>query len=101
MIKTAIGNNEREKYIALEQLHGVIANKKRGGWTKIHEDLMKRHLELSIDLKDIRFIKDGLHQYRNLCQNVSDILLILECLFLLLLFIDGAYFIRVCYCLFN
>ena len=32
---------------------------------------MKRHLELCIDLKDHRTAKDGLHQYRNLCQTVD------------------------------
>jgi translation initiation factor 3 subunit A len=32
---------------------------------------MKRHIELCVDLKDHRTAKDGLHQYRNLCQSVD------------------------------
>ena len=31
---------------------------------------MKKHLELCVDLKDHRTAKDGLHQYRNLVQQV-------------------------------
>jgi translation initiation factor 3 subunit A len=45
--------------------------KRKGTWTKGHEVLMKRHLELCVDLKDHMTAKDGLHQYRNLCQAVS------------------------------
>ena len=73
LIKTAYANNaDREKKLALEQLHNVISNKRKGAsWTKIHEEVMKRHIELCVDLKDHRLVKDGLHQYRNLCQNVS------------------------------
>jgi hypothetical protein len=32
---------------------------------------MIKHLELCVDLKDHRTAKDGLHQYRNLVQQVS------------------------------
>lgn len=72
MIASTIGNNaEKEKRIALEQLHSVLSVKRKGTWTKAHEGLMKRHLELCIDLKDHLTAKDGLHQYRNLCQAVS------------------------------
>jgi len=73
LINSAVGNNaDKEKRIALEQLHNVIAGtKRRGVWTKIYESLMKRHLELCVDLKDHITAKDGLHQYRNLCQMVS------------------------------
>eukprot|EP01035_Chromulina_nebulosa_P017678 gene17678-23268_t len=74
LINTAYGNNaDREKKLALDQLHNVISNKRKGNWTKIHEDLMKRHIELCVDLKDHRLVKDGLHQYRNLCQNIEPI----------------------------
>ena len=53
-------------------LHNVIGAKRKGGqqWTKTYEQVMKRHLELCVDLKDHRTAKDGLHQYRNLCQTV-------------------------------
>lgn len=62
----------KEKTWALEMLHNFIAAKKKVlQWSKVYETLMKRHLELCIDLKNPHFAKDGLHQYRNLCQTVS------------------------------
>eukprot|EP01031_Cornospumella_fuschlensis_P031056 gene31056-37534_t len=72
LINSAVGTNgEKEKRMALEQLHNVITDKRRknaeGGFGKIYEQLMKRHLELCVDLKDHATAKDGLHQYRNLC----------------------------------
>ena len=71
-INSAVGNNaDKEKKLALALLHGAIGAKKKGIlWTKSYEQLMKRHLELCVDLKDHRMAKDGLHQYRNLCQSV-------------------------------
>lgn len=73
LINSAIGNNaDKEKRIALEQLHNLISAKRKGTvWNKVYEVVMKRHLELCVDLKDHRMAKDGLHQYRNLCQTVS------------------------------
>jgi flagellar motor component MotA len=62
---------DREKRFALEQLHTIIASKRKHNWTKIDEALMKKHLELCVDLKDHRTAKDGLHQYRNLVQQVT------------------------------
>ena len=68
-----MGNNaDKEKRLALELLHSVIgAKRKAATFNKIFESLMKRHIELCVDLKDHLTAKDGLHQYRNLCQVVS------------------------------
>jgi len=74
LINSAVGSSaEKEKKLALSLLHNVIGAKRKGGqqWTKTFELVMKRHLELCVDLKDYRMAKDGLHQYRNLCQSVS------------------------------
>jgi hypothetical protein len=71
LINSAVGNPDREKRLALEQLHSIIGFKKKGVWTKSYESLMKRHIDLCVDLKDHHTAKDGLHQYRNLCQTVS------------------------------
>lgn len=77
--------------MALSMLHNVIGAKRKGGqqWTKIYEQVMKRHLELCVDLKDHRTAKDGLHQYRNLCQAVSSIcigsIILIVCCFLMIL----------------
>lgn len=56
--------------MALEQLHNMFTQKKRA-FQKIYETIMKRHLELCVDLKDFRTAKDGLHQYRTMTQLVS------------------------------
>ena len=76
LIASAAGRNaEKEKRIGLELLHSVISGgKKKVQWTKSHELLMKKHVDLCVDLKDHRTAKDGLHQYRNLCQNVRDLI---------------------------
>mmetsp|Transcript_14993 Transcript_14993/g.24995 ORF Transcript_14993/g.24995 Transcript_14993/m.24995 type:complete len:1011 (-) Transcript_14993:2-3034(-) len=71
LINSAVGSNEKEKRLALEQLHNVIGVKRKGVWNKFYETLMKKHLELCVDLKDHHTAKDGLHQYRNLCQAVD------------------------------
>uniref|UniRef100_A0A7S3HP73 PCI domain-containing protein n=1 Tax=Spumella elongata TaxID=89044 RepID=A0A7S3HP73_9STRA len=72
LINSAVGSNaEKEKRLALEQLHSVLSVKRKGIWTKVYESLMKRHLELCVDLKDHLTAKDGLHQYRNLCQTID------------------------------
>lgn len=74
MIASAIGNNaDKEKRFALEQLHNIVSGAKRKQWQKVYEPIMKKHLELCVELKDHRTAKDGLHQYRNMCQNVSHI----------------------------
>ena len=63
------GNGEKEKQWALELLHTFIGSKRKvSQWSKVFESIMKRHLELCVDLKNHHFAKDGLHQYRNLCQ---------------------------------
>lgn len=67
--------------MALEQLHSVLSVKRKGIWTKTYEALMKKHLELCVDLKDHLTAKDGLHQYRNLCQTVSYLLYVHTFLF--------------------
>ncbi|CAE7420348.1 TIF3A1, partial [Symbiodinium microadriaticum] len=44
----------------------------RKQWQKsLFEPIVKRHLELCVDLKDHRTAKDGLHQYRNMVQSVD------------------------------
>lgn len=78
LINSAVGSSaEKEKRMALEQLHSVLSVKRKGIWTKTYEALMKKHLELCVDLKDHLTAKDGLHQYRNLCQTVRAFLFVL------------------------
>ena len=75
-VDTAIGNADKEKRRALENLHAYISPRRGSGgqrqqWSQPYEQLMKRHMELCVDLKDHRACKDGLHQYRNLCYHVD------------------------------
>jgi hypothetical protein len=73
LINTATSNEGmKEKSWALDQLHSFIGNRRKvSQWSKTYEVIMKRHLELCVDLKNHHYAKDGLHQYRNLCQTVS------------------------------
>jgi len=53
---------------ALELLTNVLGNRRHKTWSQLHENLMKLHLDICVDLRLSRELKDGLHQYRNLCQ---------------------------------
>lgn len=60
---------------ALARLNEFL--KRRHQWEKrSYERLMMDpnhgYIDLCVQLKDHRFLKDGLHQYRNMCQNVRD-----------------------------
>lgn len=44
---------------------------KKRAFQKVYELIMRRHLELCVDLKDFRTAKDGLHQYRTMTQLVD------------------------------
>lgn len=59
---------------ALDALAEVIKSKKYRSTTyseKILEPIMIKYLELCVDLKKAYMAKEGLFQYRNMCQSVS------------------------------
>eukprot|EP00514_Thraustochytrium_sp_LLF1b_P010775 CAMPEP_0184540526 /NCGR_PEP_ID=MMETSP0199_2-20130426/699_1 /TAXON_ID=1112570 /ORGANISM="Thraustochytrium sp., Strain LLF1b" /LENGTH=939 /DNA_ID=CAMNT_0026934135 /DNA_START=82 /DNA_END=2898 /DNA_ORIENTATION=+ len=56
---------------ALELLFELLNQRKFRNWQPAHEDVMKRFLELCVDSRNNRMAKEGLHQYRNLCQHQS------------------------------
>ena len=60
-----------KKRRALDTLYEVLSNKRNHTWTKIHEAIMRSYLSLCVELKDSHMAKDGLHQYRTICQNVN------------------------------
>lgn len=60
-----------KKKRALDTLYEVIRSKKHRSWQKIHEQIMKSYLSLCVDLKESHMAKDGLHQYKTICQNVN------------------------------
>lgn len=55
---------------ALDVLYDVIKSKKHRTWQKTHEPIMTRYLELCVELKKSHLAKEGLYQYKNICQMV-------------------------------
>ena len=55
---------------ALDTLYDVIKSKKRNHSysEKLIEQIMNKYLELCVDLKKSHVAKEGLFQYRNMCQ---------------------------------
>ncbi|ESO12017.1 hypothetical protein HELRODRAFT_63527 [Helobdella robusta] len=60
-----------KKQRALDALYDVIKSKKHRTWQKIHEPIMEKYLELCVDLKKSHIAKEGLYQYKNICQQVN------------------------------
>eukprot|EP00123_Amoebidium_parasiticum_P016493 comp23456_c0_seq1/m.39161 comp23456_c0_seq1/g.39161 ORF comp23456_c0_seq1/g.39161 comp23456_c0_seq1/m.39161 type:complete len:1102 (-) comp23456_c0_seq1:443-3748(-) len=60
-----------KKSSALEALHDVIASKRHRNWTKTSEQILLLFLQLCVDMRRGKTAKDGLHQYKNMCQQVS------------------------------
>jgi len=59
-----------KKQRALETLLEVVKSRRHRTWTKTHEPLMEKLLELCVDLKKSLTAKDGLHQYKTIAQTV-------------------------------
>lgn len=59
-----------KKQPALDVLYDVIKSKKHRTWQKIHEPIMLKYLELCVDLRKSHLAKEGLYQYKNICQQV-------------------------------
>jgi hypothetical protein len=57
----------------LDTLYDVIKSKKRNHnySEKLIEEIMYKYLELCVDLKKSHVAKEGLFQYRNMCQSVN------------------------------
>jgi translation initiation factor 3 subunit A len=54
---------------ALELLHDVLSSRRHRTWSLIYEQIMITYIDLCCLSKNkSREVKDGLHQYRNLCQ---------------------------------
>ncbi|XP_010221609.1 PREDICTED: eukaryotic translation initiation factor 3 subunit A-like, partial [Tinamus guttatus] len=48
-----------------------MKSKKHRTWQKIHEPIMLKYLELCVDLRKSHLAKEGLYQYKNICQQVN------------------------------
>lgn len=56
---------------ALDVLSDVLRSKKHRTWQKIHEQIIKQYLELCVDLRKSQAAKEGLYQYKIICQQVN------------------------------
>ncbi|PQQ19815.1 eukaryotic translation initiation factor 3 subunit A [Prunus yedoensis var. nudiflora] len=63
--------NVGQKQDALQSLHDLITSKRYRAWQKPLERIMFKYVELCVDLRKGRFAKDGLIQYRIICQQVN------------------------------
>ncbi|KAL5565941.1 hypothetical protein UlMin_029105 [Ulmus minor] len=63
--------NVGQKQDALQALHDLITSKRYRAWQKPLERIMFKYVELCVDLRKGRFAKDGLIQYRIICQQVN------------------------------
>ena len=60
-----------KKQRALDALYDVIKSKKHRTWQKIHEPIMEKYLQLCVELRKSHIAKEGLYQYKNICQQVG------------------------------
>ncbi|XP_065618280.1 eukaryotic translation initiation factor 3 subunit A-like [Quercus suber] len=63
--------NVGQKQDALQTLHGLFTSRRHRAWQKPLERSMFKYIELCVDLRRGRFAKDGLIQYRIICQQVN------------------------------
>lgn len=63
--------NVGQKQEALEALHSFITSRRYRAWTRTHERIMFKYVELCVDMRRGRHAKDGLIQYRGICQQVN------------------------------
>ncbi|CAI9760741.1 unnamed protein product [Fraxinus pennsylvanica] len=63
--------NVGQKQEALETLHSFITSRRYRAWTRIHEKILFKYVELCVDMRRGRHAKDGLIQYRSICQQVN------------------------------
>ncbi|KAK9270291.1 hypothetical protein L1049_025869 [Liquidambar formosana] len=60
-----------QKQDALQALHDIITSKRHRAWQKTLEKIMFKYMDLCVDMRRGRFAKDGLIQYRIVCQQVN------------------------------
>eukprot|EP00271_Cylindrocystis_brebissonii_P023350 TRINITY_DN9659_c0_g1_i1.p1 TRINITY_DN9659_c0_g1~~TRINITY_DN9659_c0_g1_i1.p1 ORF type:complete len:1097 (+),score=334.31 TRINITY_DN9659_c0_g1_i1:34-3291(+) len=63
--------NVGQKQAALQALHDLITSKRYRTWQKTLEKIMFKYVELCVDMRKGRYAKDGLIQYRIVCQQVN------------------------------
>uniref|UniRef100_F6R8V3 Eukaryotic translation initiation factor 3 subunit A n=1 Tax=Ciona intestinalis TaxID=7719 RepID=F6R8V3_CIOIN len=56
---------------ALDVLSDVLRSKKHRTWQKVHEPIIRQYLDLCVDLRRSQAAKEGLYQYKIICQQVN------------------------------
>jgi translation initiation factor 3 subunit A len=57
---------------ALQALHEVVMSKRSRNTPLVSmEPIMLKYVELCVDLRKGKIVKEGLHQYKNIAQNTS------------------------------
>lgn len=56
---------------ALKALHDVITSRRHRSWSSALEGIMMKYIDLCVELRKGRFAKDGLIQFRQVCQTAS------------------------------
>ena len=56
-----------KSWVALQLLQGLLQSRRHRTWTKTHETIMLRFVDLCIADRKDGILKEGLHQYRNIC----------------------------------
>ncbi|ORZ00433.1 hypothetical protein BCR43DRAFT_468541 [Syncephalastrum racemosum] len=64
--------NAGQDAVALQTLHEVVLSKRSRSYAlNVMEPIMLKYVELCVDLRKGKMVKEGLHQYRNIAQNTS------------------------------
>ncbi|KAE9621859.1 hypothetical protein Lal_00032651 [Lupinus albus] len=63
--------NVGQKQDALQTLHDLITSKRYRAWQKTLEKIMLKYIDLCVEMRKGRYAKDGLIQYRIICQQVN------------------------------
>ena len=61
----------KDRTTALQQLHDVVSNKRYRSWQPVLEKIMLKHVELSVEMRQARLVKDALLQFKNVSQNTN------------------------------
>ncbi|CAK8675557.1 unnamed protein product [Clavelina lepadiformis] len=56
---------------ALDVLSDVLRSKKHRTWQKVHEPIIQQYLDLCVQLRKSQAAKEGLYQYKIICQQVN------------------------------
>ena len=60
--------NVGKQTVAMEILHAVLTSRRHRSWTKTHESIMIKLMDLCVELRQVNMAKECLHQYRNITQ---------------------------------